>query len=67
VVRDLKHLPKIKNLIMDISALLVKNREEIREDDTRKQQALIQFREWLAKHPFIAKCRQGGVKVTKLV
>ncbi|CAO1371829.1 unnamed protein product [Diamesa serratosioi] len=26
-------------------------RKEIREDDTRKAQALIQFREWISKHP----------------
>lgn len=45
---------------MDLEALLKQNKEEIREDDTRKEQSLAQFREWLAKHPFIVKCRQGN-------
>ncbi|KAG5683320.1 hypothetical protein PVAND_012606 [Polypedilum vanderplanki] len=43
---------------MDVKSLLQKNRDEIREDETRKQQALTQFREWLDKHPFIIKCRK---------
>lgn len=36
-----------------------KARDELREDDTRKEQALQHFREWIAKHPFIKNIRQG--------
>lgn len=32
---------------------------ELREDEQRKQQALAHFREWLNKHPYIRKVRQG--------
>ena len=39
-----------------------KARNELREDDTRKEQALKHFREWIAKHPFIKKIRQGNNK-----
>jgi hypothetical protein len=31
----------------------------LREDESRKQQSLAQFREWLSKHPFIIKCSAG--------
>jgi hypothetical protein len=36
-----------------------KARDELREDDLRKSQALAQFREWLGKHPFLSNVRQG--------
>lgn len=36
-----------------------KAREELREEPARKAQALAQFKEWIAKHPFIKSCRQG--------
>lgn len=39
--------------------ILERARVELREDDVRKSQSLAQFREWLSKHPFIKKCRQG--------
>lgn len=32
---------------------------ELREDDNMRKQALAQFREWIAKHPKIKKCRTG--------
>lgn len=35
--------------------------EELREDDNIRQQALAQFREWIAKHPHIKKCRTDAV------
>jgi hypothetical protein len=44
---------------MDLENLLKINKEIIREDESRKEQSLVQFREWLAKHPFIIKCRDG--------
>lgn len=47
---------------MDLEKLLKQNKEEIREDDSRKEQSLVQFREWLDKHPFIKKCRRGNFK-----
>ena len=34
-------------------------KKEVREDDNRKEQALVQFREWIDKHPAITKCRKG--------
>lgn len=34
-------------------------KEELREDDLRRSQSLVQFREWLAKHPFLSGVRQG--------
>lgn len=34
-------------------------KEELREDDCRKSQALAQFRGILSKHPAIKKCRTG--------
>jgi hypothetical protein len=42
---------------------LIKAREELREDDKRKQQALEHFRDWLGKHPFIKQIRQGKIHV----
>ena len=38
---------------------LIRAKTELREEDSRKSQSLAQFREWLSKHPFIKKCRQG--------
>ncbi|CRK98400.1 CLUMA_CG011759, isoform A, partial [Clunio marinus] len=32
-------------------------KEELREDESVRMQALTQFREWIAKHPHIKKCR----------
>lgn len=34
-------------------------RKELREDDLRKEQALVQFNEFLDKHPFFVKVRRG--------
>jgi len=34
-------------------------KEELREDENRKQQALQQFKDWIAKHPFVRNVRQG--------
>lgn len=34
-------------------------KKEVREDDNRREQALVQFREWINKHPAIKKCRTG--------
>lgn len=36
-------------------------KDELREDDNIRTQALAQFREWLAKHPHIKKCRTDAV------
>lgn len=33
--------------------------EELREDDTIRQQALAGMRDWIAKHPYIKRCRTG--------
>uniref|UniRef100_A0A182PJU6 CRAL-TRIO domain-containing protein n=2 Tax=Anopheles epiroticus TaxID=199890 RepID=A0A182PJU6_9DIPT len=32
-------------------------KEELREDDEIREQSLTQMREWIAKHPYIRKCR----------
>lgn len=34
-------------------------KDELREDENRKSQSLAQFRELIAKHPSIKKCRSG--------
>lgn len=34
-------------------------KEELREDESVRSQSLSQFREWIAKHPHIKKCRTG--------
>lgn len=34
---------------------------ELREDESRKEQSLEQFREWIGKHPFIKNCRTGKI------
>lgn len=50
---------------MDLENLIKINKESIREDDSRKEQSLAQFRDWINKHPFITKCRTGNVlKIT---
>lgn len=33
---------------------------ELREDETRKAQSLLQLREWISKHPVLHKVRQGN-------
>lgn len=34
-------------------------KDELREDESVRSQSLSQFREWIAKHPHIKKCRTG--------
>lgn len=34
-------------------------KNELREDDSRREQALAQFNEFLDKHPFLVKVRRG--------
>lgn len=41
-----------------------KARSELREDENRKKQALEHFREWIAKHPYIKRIRQGNFQST---
>lgn len=36
-------------------------KDELREDENIRTQALAQFREWIAKHPHIKKCRTDAV------
>lgn len=36
-------------------------KDELREDDNIRTQALSQFREWIAKHPHIRRCRTDAV------
>ena len=36
-------------------------KDELREDDNIRTQALAQFREWIAKHPHIRRCRTDAV------
>lgn len=38
---------------------ILKARKELREDESRKKQALEHFREWIRKHPYIKEIRQG--------
>lgn len=33
--------------------------EELREDDSMREQSLDQLREWISKHPNIKRCRTG--------
>ncbi|CAO1300756.1 unnamed protein product [Diamesa tonsa] len=40
-------------------------RKELREDETRKAQALLQFREWISKHPAFKNYRTGLEKIKK--
>lgn len=39
--------------------LIEKVKREINEEETRKRQSLVHFREWIKKHPFLYDCRQG--------
>jgi hypothetical protein len=34
-------------------------KDELREDESTRTQSLAQFREWIAKHPHIKRCRTG--------
>jgi hypothetical protein len=45
--------------ILTTLELSQKAKIEVREDESRKQQSLEQFREWIAKHPFIKNCQTG--------
>lgn len=36
-------------------------KRELHEDDNIRRQALTQFREWIAKHPYIKKCRTDSI------
>lgn len=36
-----------------------KAEKELRETDARKNQSLVQFRNWLSNHPFLKDVRQG--------
>ncbi|XP_032598767.1 clavesin-1 [Drosophila grimshawi] len=36
-------------------------KEDLHEDDNIRRQALAQFREWIAKHPHIKKCRTDAI------
>jgi hypothetical protein len=41
------------------SYFIEKAKNELREDDSRRDQALQQFRERISKHTFLSNCRQG--------
>lgn len=41
--------------------------DELREDDNIRSQALSQFREWIAKHPHIKKCRTGNPNTNNIL
>lgn len=43
------------------SFFVKKAKEEVREDEQRKQQSLEQFREFIAKHPFIKRFNTGFI------
>ncbi|EDW78783.2 uncharacterized protein Dwil_GK12625 [Drosophila willistoni] len=43
------------------SAMKQVAKEELHEDENIRRQALAQFREWIAKHPHIKKCRTDAV------
>ncbi|CAH1711245.1 unnamed protein product [Chironomus riparius] len=40
---------------------VLKARKELREDESRKKQALEHFREWIKKHPYIKQIRQDDI------
>lgn len=44
-------------------------KNELGETDLKRSQSLAQFREWLAKHPFLKNIRQGMLEtaIIKLV
>lgn len=45
---------------MALSAKFIeKARRELGEDDERKKEFLIRFRDWILNHRFIKSCRQG--------
>lgn len=44
-----------------------KARVELREEENRKKQALEHFREWIRKHPYIKKIRQGINRTSLLI
>lgn len=37
-------------------------KDELREDESLRTQTLTQFREWIAKHPNIKRCRTGKTR-----
>lgn len=39
---------------------------ELGEDESKRVQSLVQFREWLAKHPFLSSVRQGKKLIIKV-
>lgn len=39
--------------------ILEREKNELREDDARREQSLAQFREWISKHPFINDVKTG--------
>lgn len=43
--------------------------EELREDDSMREQSLTQMREWINKHPNIKRCRtgEGKLRIVKIV
>lgn len=49
---------------MNLQELVDEGKELIRENDSRKQQALEQFKERIEKHPFLKRCRQGEERKT---
>uniref|UniRef100_A0A182PXA7 CRAL/TRIO N-terminal domain-containing protein n=1 Tax=Anopheles epiroticus TaxID=199890 RepID=A0A182PXA7_9DIPT len=46
---------RVKRPLPDLYRKIAK--EELREDDEIREQSLTQMREWIAKHPYIRKCR----------
>jgi len=60
-----RNLCKLKLIMNEINAQLSeqfkqKALNELREDDSRKQQALEQFREWISRQGHIKYCRTGN-------
>ena len=49
----------VENLNTMDAKFIEKALVELREDKARRVQSLEQFREWLAKHPFLSNVRQG--------
>lgn len=47
--------------------LIEKGKIDVREDDNRREQSLKQFREWIAKHPFIKNCKTGAKNCNTLI
>jgi hypothetical protein len=44
------------------SIFIKKAKEEVREDESRREQSLEQFREWIKKHPFISNVKTGEIE-----